>query len=122
MTSIKSYKDLLIWQKGIQISVAIYKLTKRFPSEEIFGLTSQLRRAANSISLNIAEGYGRHTTKSYINYLINARSTLYEVESGIILATELEFVLKREIESLITILNEESKMIGALINKLNKVQ
>lgn len=81
MNKINSYKDLIIWQKGLQIAIEVYKLTRQFPKEEIFGLTSQVRRAANSITLNIAEGFGRHTTKSYINYLVNTRSTLNEVES-----------------------------------------
>ncbi len=120
MSKINSYKDLLIWQKGIQIAVEVYKITQEFPPEEMFGLTNQLRRASNSISLNIAEGYGRHTTKSYVNYLVNTRSTLNEVESGLILAVELKFIEKNKLISLNNLILEEGKMLGSLINTLLK--
>ncbi|MEP7264682.1 MAG: four helix bundle protein [Bacteroidota bacterium] len=122
MTSIKSYRDLLVWQKAIQISVEVYKITKMFPSEELFGLTNQIRRASNSISLNIAEGYGRHTTKSYVNYLVTSRATLYEVESGMFLAKELELTTESAIQKLKVLLEEESKMLASLIKSLtNKI-
>ena len=69
MGNIKSYKDLIVWQKAVDLAVDVYKLTCSFPKEEIYGLTSQIRRAVCSVSLNIAEGYGRNTTKNYINSL-----------------------------------------------------
>ena len=120
MSKINSFKDLLVWQKAIQIAVEVYKVTKDFPSEEIFGLRSQIRRAANAIALNIAEGFGRHTTKSYINYLVTARSTLNEVESGLILGTELEFTSIEKWSKTNALIIEEGKMITALINSLKK--
>jgi four helix bundle protein len=87
--NIKSYKDLIIWQKSIDLAVEIYKLSSKFPKEEIYGMTSQIRRAVCSISLNIAEGYGRNTTKNYINSLYIAKGSLQEVESAIILSVRL---------------------------------
>jgi len=93
MGQINSYKDLLVWRKAIDISVEVYRLTgKYFPKEEIFGLTSQVRRAANSISLNIAEGHGKHTTKNFVNYLVTAFTSNNEIESGFILANKLNFI------------------------------
>ena len=120
MNKISSYKDLLVWQKAIDISVEVYRLTRlHFPNDEIFGLTSQVRRAANSIQLNIAEGYGKHTTKKYINFLVTAYSSNNELESGFILAEKLEFVKEKELENLFSIISEESKMLNSSIGKLN---
>lgn len=68
MSGIKSYKELLIWQKGIKIVVLVYKLTKSFPKEEIYALTSQLKRASVSVPSNIAEGFGRQSDKSFFKY------------------------------------------------------
>jgi four helix bundle protein len=81
MAEIKTYKDLLIWQNGILLAEHAYMLTNEFPIEEIYSLTSQIKRSAVSISSNIAEGYGRNSTKSYVNFLKIARGSLYEVES-----------------------------------------
>ncbi|MEI6881508.1 MAG: four helix bundle protein [Bacteroidota bacterium] len=120
MNKINSYKDLLVWQKAIDISFEVYRLTRlHFPNDEIFGLTSQVRRAANSISLNIAEGYGKLTTKNYINFLVTAYSSNNELESGFILAEKLEFVKEKELENLFSMISEESKMLNSLIGKLN---
>jgi four helix bundle protein len=120
MTKINSYKDLLVWQKAIEISVEVYRLTREyFPKDEIFGLTSQVRRAANSVSLNIAEGYGKHTTKNYVNYLANSYASNNEVETGFILAVKLEFLPENEVEKLFQMIEEEAKMLSSLISKLN---
>lgn len=120
MSEIKSFKDLLVWQKATDISVEVYRLTrKHFPSDEIFGLTSQVRRASNSISLNIAEGHGKHTTKNFVNYLNTAFSSKNEVESGFLLAILLGFVTESDCKALFDLLTEESKMLNSLIEKLN---
>lgn len=120
MASIKSYKDLIIWQKAIDLAVEIYKVTSCFPKEEVYGLTSQIRRAANSVSLNIAEGYGRNTTKNYINALYIAQGSLQETESGLILATRLGFLKKEDWEKANSLVIEEYKMFNALINSLEE--
>jgi four helix bundle protein len=85
----KGYKDLLVWQKGIELVKEIYKLTKPFPSDERFGLVSQMRRAAVSIPSNIAEGQARHTTKEFIQYLSHAEGSLAELDTQIIVSMEL---------------------------------
>ncbi|HXB42012.1 MAG TPA: four helix bundle protein [Bacteroidia bacterium] len=84
MGKINSFEDLIVWKKSIDLSVEVYKITAKFPREEIFGLTSQIRRASNSVSLNIYEGSAR-TTKMYINQLIIAKGSATEVLSGSIL-------------------------------------
>jgi four helix bundle protein len=120
MSEIKSFKDLLVWQKATDISVEVYSLTRKlFPSDEIFGLTSQVRRASNSISLNIAEGHGKHTTKNFVHYLNTAFSSKNEVESGFLLAIRLDFLKEEDCKVLFDLLTEESKMLSALIDKLN---
>jgi four helix bundle protein len=120
--SIKSYKDLIIWQKSIDLAVEVYKLSSKFPKEEFYGMTSQIRRAVTSISLNIAEGYGRNTTKNYINSLYIAQGSLQEVESAIILSIRLNFIKEEDCEKVNSLMLEEFKMFNALINSLeNKI-
>jgi four helix bundle protein len=118
MGTLKSYKDLIIWQKAILLSAEVYKLTSLFPKEEIFGLTSQTRRAAYSIPLNIAEGYGRNTTKNYVNSLYIAQGSLQELETAIILGCELGFISKNDCEKVDSLIIEEFKMFNSLINSL----
>lgn len=119
MSAIKSYKDLLIWQKGIDIVVNIYELVEDFPKEELYALTGQLKRASVSIPSNIAEGYGRNSTQSYISFINISRGSLFEIETQLIIAKRLKFVKNESLyeEVMIQIL-EETKMINSFINKL----
>src|SRR5437016_6520551 len=87
----QSYKDLNVWQKGIELAKLIYTLTARFPAEEKFGLVSQMRRAAVSIPSNIAEGQARHTTGEFIQFISHAEGSVAELNTQMILATELHF-------------------------------
>jgi four helix bundle protein len=89
---VRSYNDLIAWQKGISFVTQIYACTSTFPREEMYGLTSQLRRAAVSIPSNIAEGHGRMTTGEYLHFLGNARGSLFEVRTQIHIAKELKFL------------------------------
>ncbi len=119
--AVLSYKDLLIWQKGIDLAVDVYQLTKDFPEAEKYALSSQIRRSASSISANIAEGYGRNSTKSYSQFIKISRGSLYELETHIILAEKLGYLCAEEL--LIKIksqIQEESKMLTAFIKKLEK--
>ncbi len=116
--SIRSFKDLLVWQKGMRIAVESYRLSGRFPKEEVFGLTSQIRRSSCSIALNIAEGHGRSTTKSYVNFLHNARASAQEGETAMLLAIELGFIRKEDSFSLASLIEEERKMLNVLIKTL----
>ena len=85
----KGYKDLLVWQKGIELVKETYKLTKSFPNDEKFGSVSQMRRAAVSIPSNIAEGQARQPTKEFIQFLSHAEGSLAELETQVIVSTEL---------------------------------
>ena len=86
------YKDLIVWKKGIELAEAIYKHTEGFPKKELFGITSQLRRAAVSIPSNIAEGWSRDSPKYFIQFLNIAKGSLAEVETQLILAGRLQFM------------------------------
>ena len=119
MSGVKSYKELLIWQKGIKIVVFIYKLTKDFPKEEIYALTSQLKRASVSVPSNIAEGFGRQTDKSFNHFLNISRGSLNEIETQLIIAKELDFVLDNNLfNEILFLIEEESKMINAFSKNL----
>ena len=95
MSSIKSYKDLLIWQKGIQLVKEIYLICIDLPKDEVFGLQSQMKRAAISIPSNITEGYGRNYTQNYIQFIKIARGSLLELETQLIISKELDFINKK---------------------------
>jgi four helix bundle protein len=122
MSGINSYKDLLIWQKGIDIAINLYELVEDFPKEEIYALTSQLKRASISISSNIAEGYGRNSTQSYIHFLCISRGSLFELETQLIIANRLKFIKNETLFSeLMNQITEESKMRQeALLLELGK--
>ncbi|MFK7050739.1 MULTISPECIES: four helix bundle protein [Flavobacterium] len=123
MGDIRSYKDLLIWQKGIDIVVSIYELVEDFPKEEMYALTSQLKRASVSIPSNIAEGYGRSSTQSYIHFVNIARGSLFEIETELIIANRLNFIKKNDcFNQLMLQIEEESKMINSFINKLESTK
>jgi len=118
--AISSYKDLLIWQKGIDLAVDVYSLTKDFPDTEKFALTSQVKRSASSIPANIAEGYGRQSTKSYSQFVKISRGSLFELETHLILADRLEFISRIELYKKIKDqIIEEGKMLNAFIKKLD---
>jgi len=89
---IKNFQDLRIWQKGIEVVKDIYILTKKFPKEELYGLTSQMRRSAVSIPSNIAEGFRRYYNKEYKQFLYIALGSFAELETQIIIANELDYI------------------------------
>ncbi len=115
---IKSFKELRIWQKGIEIVSDIYILTKKFPKEELFGLTSQLRRSAISVPSNIAEGFKRFHNKEYKQFLFIALGSCAELETQIIIAKELKYINENEDAKLIEKLDHICRMISSLIKKL----
>jgi len=115
---IKSFKDLRIWQKGIEIVSDIYILTKNFPKEELFSLTSQLRRSAISISSNIAEGFKRFHNKEYKQFLFITLGSCAEVETQIIIAKELKYINENEETKLVEKLDHICRMTSSLIKKL----
>ncbi len=118
MNETQSYKDLLVWQKGIEIAKATYDLTRKFPAEERFGLTSQMRRAAVSIPSNIAEGQARHTTGEFIQFVSHAEGSAAELDTQLILSVELGFCLKDDVIPLYEAIDELRRMLNALRRKL----
>ena len=119
VTSLKSYRELIVWQKSMDLAVRIYETTRGFPSEERFGITSQMRRAATSIPANIAEGQGRRTTGEFLQLLGIARGSLAELETFLALSERLALVTKPESESLLNDCAEINKMLQALVKSLS---
>jgi four helix bundle protein len=118
MGMVRCYKDLLVWQRSIQLSLAIYRLTATFPQDERYGLTSQLRRAGVSVPSNIAEGYGRGTRKEYKHFLMVARGSTLEVQTQLTIARELEFCQQDQMAKAEWLSEEVSKMLYSLVGKL----
>jgi len=112
----KNFKDLLVWQRGIELVKNVYRLTADFPSEEKFGLTSQMRRAAVSIPSNIAEGQARNTTGEFIQFLAIAQGSLAELETQLIVASELGF---RTVEST-TLMSADIVQLRKMLYALRK--
>jgi len=117
---VKSYRDLLIWQKGIQLTVLIYRISKAFPREEIYGLTSQMRRCAVSIPSNIAEGAGRLNTPEYKQFLGIARGSSFELQTQLVIAKELGYGDGEQIALADGLCNEVGKMLFATIAALKE--
>jgi four helix bundle protein len=99
--TITSFEDLTVWQESQSLAVAVYKLTKQFPQDELFAMTSQLRRAASSISANIAEGFGRSSTNDKLHFYTMAYGSLLEVKNFLYLAEKLDYIKKPELNQLI---------------------
>ena len=118
MSKIESYSDLIVWQKSITMVTSVYELVKTFPTDERFGLTSQIKRCSVSIPSNIAEGWGRSSSKSFAQFLRIAKGSLYELETQILIGKNLKYIIdSNEIDSLII---EISKMLNSLIKKLEE--
>ena len=114
------YKELIVWQKSMDLTVEIYRLTKNLPKEEIYGLTNQLRRAAVSIPSNIAEGNARLSTKDYMRFLSIARGSSAEVETQLILCVRLDYLTQEDIEAALSLLSEIERMLNSMITKLRE--
>ena len=114
----QNYEDLVVWQRAVELAVQIYALTTTFPDDERFGLTSQLRRSAVSVSSNIAEGRGRLTEGDFRQFLGVAQGSTYEVQTQLLIAKKLRFGSPDAIAQCEDLSNEVSKMLGALIGRL----
>jgi four helix bundle protein len=115
---LKSYRDLLVWQKAMELTIEIYRFSNDFPKSEVYGLTSQLRRAGVSVPSNIAEGYGRGSRKEYVQFLCISQGSLKELETQVILAQRLNYGSKAAAEGLLGLSDEVGRMLGALIRSL----
>jgi len=116
---IGSYRDLEVWKKGVRFTIEIYGITSKFPVSEQYGLINQLRRASASFPANIAEGYGRNSTKNYIQFLRTARGSMNEVETFLYIAYGLNYINKDCLNTLTQKSAELGKMLTSLIKKLN---
>ncbi len=114
----QSYRDLVVWQKGIELAKLLYPLSARFPSEEKFGLISQIRRAAVSIPSNIAEGQARHTTGEFVQFISHAEGSVAEVDTQLFLAVELDFIRNEQAARCFDLIGDERRMLNALRRRL----
>jgi four helix bundle protein len=115
---VRGYRDLIVWQRAMELCVALYHLTQSFPREEIYGLTNQMRRASVSIASNIAEGQGRLTREQYRHFLGIARGSSFEIETQILIAKELGFADAARFEEVEKLSDEVGKMLTGLVKKL----
>jgi four helix bundle protein len=118
--SIKSYRDLVAWQKGIDLCELVYRASSQFPREEMYGLISQIRRAAVSVPSNIAEGTGRITKGEFTQSVGHARGSLLEVETQLIVAQRLGYLDSNETDKLLELTNEIGKITNGLIRSLTR--
>ena len=117
MEKLSSYRELIVWQKAMGLVIAVYKLTEAFPSSEIYGLTSQTRRAAVSIASNIAEGRSRGTKKEFRQFLITAFSSGSELETQVEISNRLSFGSTENRLAVSALLSEVMKMLNTMISK-----
>ena len=119
MTKIKNYRDLLVWQKAMVLVNRIYKVSASFPDTERFALTSQLRRSSVSVPSNMAEGYGRNSTKEYVRFLHISMGSLYELQTQLEISLNQEYLKKEMFDLLFEDCREIERMLSALIRKLS---
>jgi four helix bundle protein len=118
--AIQSYQDLRVWQQAMSLAEGVYRITKEFPRDEVFGLTAQLRRAASSIPANIAEGYGREMTGSYVHFLRIAQGSLKELETHALLASRVDMLSQDGLVYILDASTATGKMLRSLIRSLEK--
>ncbi len=118
-SDIQSYRDLVVWQQAMDLAVAIYGATKGWPKEEMYGLTSQVRRAVTSVPANIAEGYGRENRGSYQQFLRIAQGSLKEVETHLLIAERVGLTNSASLEPLLEMSESVGKLLRLLIRKLS---
>lgn len=116
--AVKSYKELIVWQKSMDLVENLYLETNRYPKSELYGLTSQIRRAGVSVVANIAEGYSRRSTKEYRQFLYMAYASASEVEALLLLSFRLDYLTDSNMNDLVGAVDEVQRMIRGIINKL----
>jgi four helix bundle protein len=116
---INSYKELIVWQKSMNLARLVYEATKSFPKSETYGLISQLRRSTVSIPSNIAEGYARKSRKEYLQFYSIAYGSVLELETQVMLSKDFKYIETRHFDEIMSLIGEVSKMLHSLILKLN---
>lgn len=115
---VKHYQELIVWQKAMDLVEEVYKASRSFPREEIYGLTSQLRRAAISIPSNVAEGQGRRTTPDFLRHLSIAYGSLLELETQILIATRLSYLAQGKCNDAMNLAGEVGRLLNGLMSSL----
>lgn len=118
--AVRNYSELVAWQKAMDLVERIYAATKQFPKEELYGLTSQIRRAAVSVPSNIAEGQGRKSTNEFLPHLSIVYGSLREVETQILIARRLQYLRQEEINHLLELSAEVGRIINGLSHSLTR--
>jgi len=118
----RDYRDLIVWQKGIVLAKKVFEFTRRFPSEERFGLISQMRRAAVSVPSNVAEGQARRTTGEFINSLSHAEGSLAELDTQLVLSSEFNYCTLEQVKEMHAAIFELRRMLNALRRTLREKQ
>ena len=118
-TPVRNFRDLIVWQKAMSLAAEVYKLTRQFPKEELFVLTTQVRRAAISVPSNIAEGHARQG-REFAHYLSIARGPAAEVATQLLLAVQFEYITAASLQPIVELLTEIRRMAAAIANKLTQ--
>jgi four helix bundle protein len=118
--NVQSYRDLRVWQEAMSMAEACYQLTRGFPREEMFGMTSQIRRSAASVPANIAEGYGRNNRGEYVQFLRIAQGSLKELETHLLLAARVRLCSAAATQPVLEQAENVGKMLRSLIQKLRQ--
>jgi len=113
-----SFRDLLVWKKGMELVTTVYSLTSKFPKEELYALTSQIRRCSISIPSNIAEGYGRRHKQDYVRFLEIARSSLYELQTQLEISKNINYIDEHELNVILEQCKELEKMLNSFIKTI----
>ena len=115
MATIKCFQDLVAWQRGMDLVAALYQVTKRFPSDERFGLRAQIRRAGVSIPSNVAEGYGRRRRDDYVRFLDIARGSANEIQTQLLIALRLDFISAEQMQPAMELVLQEQRILKGLV-------
>ena len=118
--AIGSYRDLVAWTKAFELGVSVYRLSKRLPSHERYGLTTQLRRGGVAVASNIAEGYGRGSRSDYVRFLKIARGALYELDTQLLFSRRLEYLSNEAYQTVKAELDEAERILAGLIQSLDQ--
>jgi four helix bundle protein len=119
---IHSFRDLVVWQQAMELVTEIYKVSQKFPKEEVFGLTSQIRRAAVSIPSNIAEGRGKSSRGEFQQFLYHARGSLAEVETQLLIAINLGYLEKPDVSHIMELIARVGKLLHGLLSAIKKTK
>lgn len=114
----KTYRDLIVWQKSMDLVLLVYNTTKQFPKEEMYNLTSQIRRSVVSVPSNIAEGYGRNSSADYVRFLQIASGSLYELQTQLEICERMEYLSRESFNTVNALSIEIEKMLSSLISKI----